>query len=37
MVSCCDFDEAVPQRVRDRIYRHVRPEDDVGHQALPDA
>jgi hypothetical protein len=31
MVSCCDFDEAVPEAVRDRIYAYVRPQEDIGH------
>ena len=30
MVSCCDFDDAVPEAVRDRIYGYVRPEEDIG-------
>jgi len=30
MASCCDFDEAVPEAVRDRIYGYVRPEEDIG-------
>lgn len=35
MVSCCDFDESVPEGVRDRIHGFVRPEDDIGHQPAP--
>src|SRR4051812_35007526 len=41
MVSCCDFDDSVPEELRDRFYSFVRPEDDVGsrpvevHQDLP--
>jgi hypothetical protein len=30
MVSCCDFDDSVPERVRQRIYSHIRPEDQIG-------
>ena len=30
MVSCCDFDASVPERVRERIYGFVQPEDDIG-------
>ncbi len=32
MVSCCDFDDAVPVEVRDHLYGFVRAEDDIGHQ-----
>jgi hypothetical protein len=32
MLSCCDFDEAVPELLRERLYRFVRQEDDLGHQ-----
>src|SRR5439155_11383298 len=31
MVSCCDFDESVPEELRDRFHSFVRPEEDVGH------
>jgi hypothetical protein len=34
MVSCCAFDDAVPERVTDRLYSLVRPEDDIGHQRV---
>ncbi len=31
-LSCCDFDDAVPAEIRERLYRHVRPEDDIGRK-----
>jgi hypothetical protein len=30
MVSCCDFDSSVPEPVRDRIWSHVQPTQDIG-------
>ena len=32
-VSCCDFDPRVPSEIRERLYSHVRPQDDIGHEA----
>jgi hypothetical protein len=32
LVSCCDFDESVPEAFRERLYKLVRPEEDIGHQ-----
>jgi len=32
IVSCCDFDESVPESVRDRLYSFLRTEDDIGRQ-----
>ncbi|MDQ3879374.1 MAG: hypothetical protein M3290_13660 [Actinomycetota bacterium] len=29
-LSCCDFDDAVPLEIRDRLYSYIRPEDDIG-------
>ena len=34
-LSCCDFDTKVPPDVRERLYGHVRPQDDIGHQPAP--
>lgn len=36
MVSCCVFDQSVPERVRERIYSYVRPEEDIGHSPATD-
>ena len=30
MVSCCNFDDRVPELVRERFYSYVTPEDDIG-------
>jgi len=31
LVSCCDFDERVPDAVRQRLYALVGSDDDIGH------
>jgi hypothetical protein len=36
IVSCCDFDQSVPEHVRARIYAFVGPEDDIGSQPASD-
>src|SRR5437763_16904022 len=34
MVSCCDFDDSVPEEVRDRLHSFVSSEDDIGHKPI---